>query len=115
MSEVRGSSREELPCIRGQGRQPRGAMPRPRSGVAAESARLRQHRSNQEELPPPEARGSGQEKLPHARGAVAARAPEGLKELFHVQGQGGGGGGEVIRLVQGKEQWLRFVGAALKR
>ena len=39
----------------------------------------------------------------------------GLEELFHVQGQGGGGGGEVIRLVQGKEQWLRFVGAALKR
>ena len=66
MSEVRGSSREELPRVQGQGRQSRGAMLHPRSGVVAESARLRQHRSNQEELSPPEARGSGQEDLPHA-------------------------------------------------
>ena len=31
-SEVNGSSREELPHVRGQGRRQRGATPRPRSG-----------------------------------------------------------------------------------
>ena len=34
-SEVRGGSRKELPHVRGQGQQPRGATPRPRSGAAA--------------------------------------------------------------------------------
>ena len=52
----------------------RGATPRPRSGVVTESAWLRRHRSSREELP-------------HVQGAVAARVPEGLEELFHVQGQ----------------------------
>ena len=33
---------------------------------------------------------------------------EGREELLHVQGQEG-------RLVQGKEQWLCFAGAAMKR
>ena len=37
-SEVRGGSREELPHVRGQGQWPRGATPRPRSGVAAEKS-----------------------------------------------------------------------------
>ena len=47
-SEVRGRSREDpLP----QGRRPRGVIPRPRSGAAAESARLRQRRNGGEELP----------------------------------------------------------------
>ena len=50
MSEVRGGSRKELPHVRGQGQQPRGATPRPRSGAAAKSARLQQHRSSQDEL-----------------------------------------------------------------
>ena len=36
-----------------------------------------------------EVRGGGQEELPHAQGAVAVRAQEGLKELFHIQGQEG--------------------------
>ena len=36
--------------------------------------------------PMPEARGSGQEELPHVQGPVAAGAQEGLEELFHVQG-----------------------------
>ena len=31
-SEVRGSSREELPCVRGQGPRPGGETPPPRSG-----------------------------------------------------------------------------------
>ena len=39
----------------------------------------------------PEVRGGGWEELPHVQGAVAARAQEGLEELFHVQGQEGGG------------------------
>ena len=44
---------------------------------------------------------------------VAAWAQEGLEELLHVQGQEGGS--EEIPIIQGKEQWLRFAGAALKR
>ena len=64
-SQVRGRSQEDpMP----EGRWPGGATPRPRSWEAAESARLRQRRSSQEELPQPEARGGGQEELPHVRG-----------------------------------------------
>ena len=37
--------------------------------------------------PTPEARGGGWEELPQVQGAVAARAQEGLEELFHIQGQ----------------------------
>jgi len=37
----------------------------------------------------------------------------GLEELSHVEVRKGGG--EEIPLVQGKEQWLRFAGAAMKR
>ena len=83
-----------------KGQQPKGAAPHLRSGRlprvpgcggagAAESSRLRQCRSSQEELPPPEARGGGREEQPHVQGAVAAQAQEGLEELFHVQGQEG--------------------------
>ena len=39
--------------------------------------------------PTPEARGGGQEELPHVQGAVAVQAQEGLEELLHVQGQEG--------------------------
>ena len=55
----------------------------------------------------------GQEKQPHVQGAVAARAQEGLEELSHVEGQEGGS--EEIPFIQGKEQWLCFAGAAVKR
>ena len=102
-----------------EGRQPRGVTRRPRSGAAAESARLQQRRSSQEELPHtqgqgfrprratphprsrvaaersyptppmPEARGSSWEDQPHVQGAVAARAQEGLEALSHVEGQEG--------------------------
>ena len=58
----------------------------------------------------PEARGSGQEDQPHA---VAARAQAGLEELSHAEGHKGGS--EEIPLIQGKEQWLSFAGAAVKR
>ena len=36
-----------------------------------------------------QARGGGQEELPHVQGAVAARVQEGLEDLLHVQGQEG--------------------------
>ena len=86
MSEVRGRSWEDpMP----EGQWPRGVTPRPRSGAAAENARLRQRRNGGEELLMPEASGSGREKQSHIQGAVAAPAQEGLEELFHVQGQKG--------------------------
>ena len=44
---------------------------------------------------------------------VATWAQEGLEELLHVQGQEGGS--EEIPIIQGKEQRLRFAGAAVKR
>ena len=37
----------------------------------------------------PKARASGQEEQPHAQGAVAAKAQEGLEELSHTEGQEG--------------------------
>ena len=115
MSEVRGRSQED-PMPKGQ--QPRGVTPRPRSGAAAESARLRRRRNGQEELPKsevwavaersyhtppcqrpgeaarrsyptPEARGGGREDQPRVQGAVAAWAQKGLEELSHVEGQEG--------------------------
>ena len=49
MSKVRGRSRED-PMPKGRLR-PRGVTPRPRSGAAAESIRLRRHRNSREELP----------------------------------------------------------------
>ena len=60
-----------------------------------------------------EARGGGWEEQPQVQGAVAAREQEGLEELVHIKVRRGGG--EEIPLVQGKEQRLRFAGAALKR
>ena len=39
--------------------------------------------------PTPEARGGGPEEQPHVQRAVAARAQEGLEELFYVQGNEG--------------------------
>ena len=73
--------------------------PRPRAAAG---------RSN----PMTEARGGGWEDQPHVQGAVAAWA-QGLEELSHVEGQEGRC--KEIPLVQGKEQWLRFAGAAVKR
>ena len=46
----------------------------------------------QEELPhapTPEAKGGGREDQPHVQGAVAAWAQKGLEELSHVEGQEG--------------------------
>ena len=83
--EARGGGREELPCIRGQGRRPGGATLRPRSGAAAGGATPRPRSGvtersyttsevrggGWEELPHapmPEARGGGREELPNTRG-----------------------------------------------
>ena len=48
------------------------------------------------------------QKIPHLQGVVAVWAQEGWEEILHVHGHGGD-------FVQGKEQWLRFAGAATKR
>ena len=40
------------------------------------------------------------------------QAQEGIEELFHVEWNGGR---KEIPLFQGKEQWLCFAGAAVKR
>ena len=75
-SEVRGSGWE---CQAATAQdQPGGATPHPRPGAVAKRS-----------YPSPEAMGNGQEEQPHIQGAVAARAQEGLEELFHVQGQEG--------------------------
>ena len=39
--------------------------------------------------PTPKPRGGGRKDQPHIKGAVAARAQEGLEELSHVEGQEG--------------------------
>ena len=61
----------------------------------------------------PEARGGDREEQPHVQGAVVVWAQEGLKEPSHIEGQEGQQ--EEIPLIQGKEQWLCFAGAVLKR
>ena len=63
--------------------------------------------------PMPNARGGSQEKQPHIQGVVAVQAQEGLEEPSHLEGQEGWW--EEIPLIQGKEQWLCFAGAAVKR
>ena len=61
----------------------------------------------------PETRVSGQEEQPHAQGVVVVREQEGLQEPPLIEGQ------EELReeipLIKGKEQWLCFAGAAVKR
>ena len=79
----------KLPHPQGQGRQPRGATTCPRPGAAAE-------RSN------PKSKGQW---------LWGSRRPERSYYTFKVRR----GGLEEILLIQGKEQWLRFAGAAVKR
>ena len=85
----------------------RGVTPHPRSGAWPGGATPPPH------APTPEAKGGGREEQPNFQGAVSTRAQEGLEELSHVEGQEGGS--EEIPLIQGKEQWLHFAGAAVKR
>ena len=66
--------------------------------------------------PASEVRGGSREEQPHVQGAVAVQAQEGLEELgLKVTLKVRKGGSEEIPLVQGKEQWLSFAGAAVKR
>ena len=88
-SEVRGGSREELPLSRGQGQRPGGATQCPRSVAVAQ-------RSN----------ATSKEQWLHGH-----RWAKRSHSTFKVRR----GGGEEIPLVKGKEQWLRFAGAAVKR
>ena len=86
-SKVRGGGRE---CQAATAQErPRGATPRLRSGVAAE-------RSNP----------TSKERWLHGR-----RRAERSYSTFKVRR----GSCEEIPLVQGKEQWLRFAGAAVNR
>ena len=61
----------------------------------------------------PKARGSGREEQPHVQGVAVVWAQEGLEEPSHVEGQEGQR--EEIPLIQGKDQWPCFAGAAVKR
>ena len=63
--------------------------------------------------PTPKARGGGREGQPHVQGVVAVWVQEGVEEPSHVEGQEERR--EEIPLIQGKEQWLCFAGAAVKR
>ena len=75
-SEIRGSGQE---CQAATTQEHlRGATSCPRPGAVARRS-----------YPKPEARGGGQDEQPQVQGMVAARAQEGLKELFHVQVQEG--------------------------
>ena len=89
MSEVRGGGRECQAATAQE--QPRGATARPRSGAAAERRypASEGRGGGREELHTPKVRGSSREEQPHIQGAVAARVPEGLEELLHVQCQEG--------------------------
>ena len=108
-------------------RRLRGVTPRPRSGAAAERARLQRRRNGREELP--RVRGQGRQlggPIPRLRPeAAAGRSNPTSKEwwvrrrrraqrsysMFKVKGRGS----EEIPLIQGKEQRLRYAGAAVKR
>ena len=61
----------------------------------------------------PKARGGSREGQPQGQGVVAVWAQEGLEEPSGFEGQEGQP--EEIPLIQGKEQWLCFAGAAMKR
>ena len=75
-SEVRGSGQK---CQAAMVQEwPRGATRRPMPGAVAGRT-----------YPTPQGRACGREDQPHLQGAVAARAQEGLEELFHLQCQKG--------------------------
>ena len=89
MPKVRGDGQEELPPTRGQGQRPGGATPCPRSGAMAK----RSYPTSKEQW------------------LCRRRRAERSYSTFKVRR----GGGEEIHLIQGKEQRLRFAGAAMKR
>ena len=127
-SVAKGNSPLSCVVTQERGWRPRGVTPRPRSGAAAESTRLRRHRKGREELPHVRGQG-GQPKgdtqhprsgavtrgvTPRARsGAVAGRR----YPRPQARGQGWRVGGATQRLRPGavagrtnsasKELWLR--------
>lgn len=80
---------EEVPHVRGQGWRPGGSTPHLRSEAAAE----RSNPTSEEWW------------------LCGCRRAERSYSTFKVKR----GGGEEIPLVQGKEQWMSFAGAAMKR
>ena len=102
-----------------EGRRPRGVTLCPRSGAAAKSARLQQHRNGGEELPrsggaakrsypASEVKGGGREELPRVRGCNERSYPasevrgSGWEELPHTTTPEARGGGREDQLhVQG--------------
>ena len=99
---------EEIPRVLGQGRRLR-----PRAAAGRSNPKPKVRAATGSSNPTPKARGSGWKGQPHIQGVVAVRAQEGLEEPSHVEGQEGWR--EEIPLIQGKEQRLRFAGAAVKR
>ena len=101
-SEVRGEGWEEVPYTRDQWRRPGGATPCLRSGAAAGEA-----------TPCPRSGAVAERSNPTSkqRWLCRHRSAERSYSTFKVRR----GGGEEIPLVQGKEQRLRFAGAAVKR
>ena len=89
MSEVRGSGRE-CQAVTAQ-EWPRGATPCPKLAAATRGVtwRPRSGAVAGRSYPIAQARGGGWEEQPHAQGAVAARAQEGLGEVSHIDGQEG--------------------------
>ena len=83
------SNQEELPHTQGQGPRLRGATPRPRSGAAAE----RSNHTSKEQL------------LCRQRRAERTYSTFKVRRCSPVK----------IPFIQGKEQWLRLAGAAVKR
>ena len=88
---------------------PREATPCPRSGAATENARLQWRRRGRDELP--QAQGQGQ----RPRGATPLLRSGAVAERSYSTFKVRRGGREEIPLIQGKEQWLHFAGAAVKR
>jgi len=82
MSEARGRSRED-PMPKGQ--WSRGVTPHPRSEQQLRVPGYDGTGTAERSYPTSEVRGNRQEEQSHLQGAVAARAQEGLVELFHVQ------------------------------
>ena len=70
--------------------QPRGVTPRPRSGAAAESARLRRRRNGQEELPHIQGQGrrpGGATPCPRSGGCAGPGGPRGAIPRQGQEGQ----------------------------
>ena len=94
MPRVRGGERERQAATAQE--RLRGTTTRPRSGVEAEGA-----------IPHPKLGVGAEKSNPRPRNG-GCTGTGGWEELLHIQGQEG-------RLVQGKEQQLRFAGPAMKR